>query len=163
MMRSMPPASAHLALMPVPAPPPMIGLPAATWARNRSRHCSRVNMETPGEIVVRGISWPTWMRIKQHGRHGNRQVKGISMAVLLIGTLDTKGSEYQFVRDLLTRAGVETLVLDAGVLNPPVFQADIGRDQVYAAAGTIIAEIQKSADRGKAIEAAARGAAHIAL
>ena len=33
MMRSMPPASAHLALMPVPAPPPMIGLPAATWAR----------------------------------------------------------------------------------------------------------------------------------
>ena len=85
------------------------------------------------------------------------------MAVLLIGTLDTKGSEYQFVRDLLTKAGIETLVLDTGVLNPPVFQADIARDQVYAAAGTIIAEIQKSADRGKAIEAAARGAAHIAL
>jgi len=103
------------------------------------------------------------MRIKQHGRHGNRQVKGISMAVLLIGTLDTKGSEYQFVRDLLNQAGIETLVLDAGVLNPPVFPADIGRDQVYTAAGTTIAEVQKSADRGKAIEAAARGAAHIAL
>src|SRR5262249_33376037 len=42
MIRSMPPASAHLALMPVPAPPPIIGLPAATWARRRSRHCSRV-------------------------------------------------------------------------------------------------------------------------
>jgi uncharacterized protein (UPF0261 family) len=103
------------------------------------------------------------MRIKQHGRHGNRQVKGISMAVLLIGTLDTKGSEYQFICDMLTRAGIDTLVLDAGVLNPPVFQADIGRDQVYAAAGITIAEVQKSADRGKAIEAAARGAAHIAL
>jgi uncharacterized protein (UPF0261 family) len=85
------------------------------------------------------------------------------MAVLLIGTLDTKGSEYQFVRDLLTRAGVETVVLDAGVLNPPFFEADIGRDQVYAAAGTTIAEVQKSADRGRAIEAAARGAARIAL
>ncbi|HMF18614.1 MAG TPA: Tm-1-like ATP-binding domain-containing protein, partial [Gemmataceae bacterium] len=85
------------------------------------------------------------------------------MAVLLIGTLDTKGSEYQFVRDLLNQAGIETLVLDAGVLNPPVFPADIGRDQVYTAAGTTIAEVQKSADRGKAIEAAARGAAHIAL
>jgi uncharacterized protein (UPF0261 family) len=85
------------------------------------------------------------------------------MAVLLIGTLDTKGSEYQFVRDLLTRAGVESLVLDAGVLHPPFFQADIGRDQVYAAAGTTIAEVQKSADRGRAIEAAARGAAQITL
>src|SRR5712692_5580251 len=42
MMRSMPPASAHLALMPVPAPPPMIGRPAATWARRRCRHSSRV-------------------------------------------------------------------------------------------------------------------------
>src|ERR1043165_2739554 len=40
--RSMPPFSAHLAEMPVPAPPPMIGLPAASWARNRSRICSRV-------------------------------------------------------------------------------------------------------------------------
>src|SRR5205085_759142 len=43
MIRSMPPASAHLALSPVPAPPPMIGRPAATWARRRCRHCSRLN------------------------------------------------------------------------------------------------------------------------
>src|SRR5262249_27034556 len=32
----------HLADSPVPAPPPMIGLPAATWAARRWRHCSRV-------------------------------------------------------------------------------------------------------------------------
>src|SRR5262245_35065236 len=47
MMRSMPPISAHLALMPVPAPPPMIGLPAATWARRCSRHWARVNDIAP--------------------------------------------------------------------------------------------------------------------
>src|SRR5262245_19669312 len=85
------------------------------------------------------------------------------MAVLLIGTLDTKGSEYQFVRDLLTNAGIETLVVDAGVLNTPKIPAHIGPDPVYAAAGTYLAEVQKSADRGKAIEAAARGASQIAL
>jgi uncharacterized protein (UPF0261 family) len=96
-----------------------------------------------------------------HAERG--QVKGISMAVLLIGTLDTKGSEYQFVRDLLQTAALETLVVDAGVLNPPVFQPDIGREQVYAAGGTSLAEVQKAADRGKAIEAAAKGAAKIAL
>ena len=32
----MPPASAHFALMPVPAPPPMIGLPAVTWVRSEA-------------------------------------------------------------------------------------------------------------------------------
>ena len=54
MMRSMPPASAHLALMPVPAPPPMIGLPAAIWARRRARHASRVKKLMPTESLVAG-------------------------------------------------------------------------------------------------------------
>ena len=34
------------------------------------------------------------------------------MAVLLIGTLDTKGVEFQYVRDILRAAGVDVLVLD---------------------------------------------------
>src|SRR5688572_12081832 len=51
MSRSMPPASAHLAEMPVPAPPPTIGLPAATWARSRLRISSRAKR------LMRRISW----------------------------------------------------------------------------------------------------------
>ena len=39
---SAPPASANLAEMPVPAPAPTIGWPAAVWARSRARTCSRV-------------------------------------------------------------------------------------------------------------------------
>lgn len=84
------------------------------------------------------------------------------MPVLLIGTLDTKGVEFQFVRDLLHQAGLATLVLDAAVQGPPHFPPDIPRAQVYAAAGTTLATVQKAADRGKAIEAAARGVAVIA-
>ena len=38
-MRSMPPASSHLALIPVPAPPPMIGRPSAIFRCRRSRIC----------------------------------------------------------------------------------------------------------------------------
>ncbi|MFO0841995.1 MAG: Tm-1-like ATP-binding domain-containing protein, partial [Gemmataceae bacterium] len=52
------------------------------------------------------------------------------MPVLLVGTLDTKGVEFAFVRDLLRQAGVECLVLDAGVLNPPTFAPDVPRDVV---------------------------------
>jgi uncharacterized protein (UPF0261 family) len=84
------------------------------------------------------------------------------MTVLLIGTLDTKGVEFQFVRDLLAQAGLATLVLDAGVLRPPLFAPDIPREEVYSAAGTSYDTVRQAADRGQAISAAARGAAVLA-
>ena len=84
------------------------------------------------------------------------------MSVLLIGTLDTKGVEYQYVRDLLRTAGVDVLVLDAGVLRPPVFPPDVTREEVFAAAGEDLDALRRSGDRGRAVEAAAQGAAHVA-
>src|SRR5262245_40684662 len=84
------------------------------------------------------------------------------MPVLLIGTLDTKGNEFRFVRDLLTQQAVGVLVMDAGVLQPPAFAPDVPREQVFEAAGTSLAAVVKAADRGRAVEAAARGAARIA-
>jgi len=80
------------------------------------------------------------------------------MFVLLIGTLDTKGVELAFVRDLLREAGVGTIVLDAGVMGPPPFTPDIPRERVFAAAGTSLEALQHASDRGQAIESAARGA-----
>jgi uncharacterized protein (UPF0261 family) len=84
------------------------------------------------------------------------------MAVLLIGTLDTKGTEISFVHELLRQAGVRTLVADAGVLGPPLFEPDIGRDQVFAAAGTTPEEVRKAGDRGRAVTLAAQGMAKLA-
>jgi uncharacterized protein (UPF0261 family) len=84
------------------------------------------------------------------------------MPVLLIATLDTKGVEAQFVRDLLREGGVEPLVLDAGVLGPPHFAPDVPREEVYAAAGTSFDAVRQAADRGRAIAAAAEGAAKLA-
>jgi len=85
------------------------------------------------------------------------------MPVVLIGTLDTKGAEFQFVRDLLSQAGVPTIVIDAGVLRSPVFSPDIPREQVFKAAGTNLAAIQQANDRGRAIEAAAKGTTKLLL
>jgi uncharacterized protein (UPF0261 family) len=81
------------------------------------------------------------------------------MAVIVIGTLDTKGQECQFVRDLLNQAGVPTLVLDAGVMAPPSFSPDIRREDVFAAAGSRVEVVQKDGDRGRAIALAAEGVA----
>lgn len=83
------------------------------------------------------------------------------MAVILLGTLDTKGGEYQFVRDLLYRAGVATLTIDAGVQGPPLFPPDVPRDKVFEAAGTTIAAVVPAGDRGRAVACAAEGAAKL--
>jgi uncharacterized protein (UPF0261 family) len=63
----------------------------------------------------------------------------------------------------LQSAGVDVLVADAGVLQPPTIPPDILRQQLYAGAGTSLAAVHSAGDRGQAIEAAARGAAKIAL
>jgi uncharacterized protein (UPF0261 family) len=83
------------------------------------------------------------------------------MPVVVIGTLDTKGTECGYVRDILAAAGVATLVIDAGVLQPPAIAADTSRQEIFQAAGTTLQSVQKSGDRGQAIEAAARGAARV--
>jgi uncharacterized protein (UPF0261 family) len=81
------------------------------------------------------------------------------MPIILLGTLDTKGIEFQFVRDLLHAQNLTTLVVDAGVIGPPYFTPDVPREQVFAAAGTTLDAVVKANDRGKAVELAALGAA----
>jgi uncharacterized protein (UPF0261 family) len=83
------------------------------------------------------------------------------MAVVIVGTLDTKGVEVGFVRDQLRAAGVAVLIVDAGAMGAPAISADISRDEVFAAAGTTLADVQKAGDRGKAVTLAALGAARV--
>lgn len=83
------------------------------------------------------------------------------MAVILLGTLDTKGTEFQFVRDQIQAAGLTTLVIDAAVVQPPTFPPDVSREEVFRAAGTTLADVVRVGDRGRAVEMAARGAARL--
>ncbi|HEX4253866.1 MAG TPA: Tm-1-like ATP-binding domain-containing protein [Streptosporangiaceae bacterium] len=78
--------------------------------------------------------------------------------VVLVGTLDTKGAENEFVRDQLRAAGVDVLVVDTGVLEPPGFRPDITRQEVAAAAGADFDALVAARDRGAAITAMATGA-----
>jgi len=55
--------------------------------------------------------------------------------VVLVGALDTKGQEFAFVRDLIAGEGLETLVVDFGVLGEPAFSPEISRDEVARAGG----------------------------
>ena len=81
--------------------------------------------------------------------------------VVLVGTLDTKGVEHDYLRELLREHGVDTLLVDAGVLGEPLAEPDIGRDEVARAAGADVRALAAAGDRGAAVEAMARGAAAI--
>ena len=78
--------------------------------------------------------------------------------VLLLGTFDTKGHEYAFVRDRLLDLGVAVLLVDAGINDPVDVQPDVARDAVAQAGGARIEELASAGDRGAAVEAMARGA-----
>ena len=81
--------------------------------------------------------------------------------VVLLGTLDTKGDEYDFLRRKVREEGVDVLLVDTGVLGVPLAEPDISRQEVAAAAGASAEDLAVSGDRGAAVEAMARGAAEI--
>ena len=78
--------------------------------------------------------------------------------VVLVGTLDTKGHEYAFLRERIRGAGAEVLLVDAGVLGEPQVQADFTREEVAEAVGADHAELVRAADRGQAVDVMGRGA-----
>lgn len=83
--------------------------------------------------------------------------------VVLVGTLDTKGVEYGWLRERLRACGVEVLVVDAGVVGEPRIPADVPRAEVARAAGADLAELRADADRGAAVTVMAHGAAETVL
>jgi uncharacterized protein (UPF0261 family) len=78
--------------------------------------------------------------------------------IALVGTLDTKGAEYAFVRECIRRRGHRTLLVDTGVLGPPAIEPDVTRYEVAKAAGENLESIVKDRDRGRAVAVMARGA-----
>lgn len=85
----------------------------------------------------------------------------VTPTVVLLGTLDTKGIEYGYIRERLHENGVNVILMDAGVLGEPAVQPDITKEEVAKAAGYDLHELLEAKDRGAAIKAMAAGAASI--
>ncbi len=83
--------------------------------------------------------------------------------VVLLGTLDTKGQEYAFLRERVEAHGVDVLVVDAGVNEPVGIQPDVSRDEVASAVGASPAELAAVGDRGAAVTAMGAGAEAVVL
>ena len=82
--------------------------------------------------------------------------------ILLIGTLDTKGQEYAFVRDRIRDAGHDVLVMDIGITSDPdpapSMTAEVSAVDVARAGGGDLAAMRARADRGSAVDIMQQGA-----
>lgn len=76
--------------------------------------------------------------------------------VLLIGTLDTKGQEYAFVKSLIEARGHRVIVMDAGIFEATV-PADISAHEVARAAAEELINLREKQDRGHAMSVMKRG------
>jgi len=81
--------------------------------------------------------------------------------VAILGSLDTKGVEIDYLRQAVRAQGGEPLVIDTGVLGEPAVAADVTRHEVAAAAGSSIVELVCQGDKNLALLTMARGAGAI--
>jgi len=85
----------------------------------------------------------------------------MSRKIVIIGTLDTKGSEHWFLKEKIEETGLETIVIDTGIMDPPRFNPDIPREEVCQAAGFSRKELLEKKDRAFALEVMAKGVSRV--
>ena len=77
--------------------------------------------------------------------------------VVLIGTLDTKGQEYKFVQERFQKAGLKTILINAGIIGKPTITFDISNEEVAQKGGSDLASLKTKNDRGFAVGVMTQG------
>ena len=81
--------------------------------------------------------------------------------ILLIATLDTKGQEALFVKNLIEEKGVRTLLMDVGVTGKSPLRPDFSSPEVAGAASRTLQELLSFGDEARAMGEMAKGAERI--
>lgn len=77
--------------------------------------------------------------------------------IAIIGTFDTKGKEYIYIKELIESLGLATYTVHTGVFEP-MFTPNISNDEIAKSAGWDIKVIANKKDRGLATEVLSKGA-----
>jgi len=84
--------------------------------------------------------------------------------VVILGSMDTKGEEYNFIKKHIEKTGLKTLLIDVGVMGRPLIKPDISNNEVAAAAGENLLELKAgNPTREKISPIMAEGAKNIVL
>ena len=82
--------------------------------------------------------------------------------ILCIATLDTKGAEAQYVRELIEKRGHTALLMDVSCLEGATLTPDITAGEVAQAAGSTIQAVSRLKEAGPAAQVMTAGAVKIA-
>jgi uncharacterized protein (UPF0261 family) len=85
----------------------------------------------------------------------------MSSTVVLLGTLDTKGVEYEYFRRSVLASGAEVILVDVGIGEPNGATPDIDQHESAREGGSSIDELRAAGDRAGALHVMAAGAARI--
>jgi len=83
----------------------------------------------------------------------------MTKTVVIAGSLDTKGEEFAFVKELIEKQGLQTLVVDFGVMGEPYFKPDIARDEVARAGGGDLGYLASGEHKDEAMQVMSTGLA----
>ena len=83
----------------------------------------------------------------------------MAKTVCIVGTMDTKGVEFAFIKSQIEAAGVSTCVINTGILGEPQLTPDISADEVAQAGGASLQALRDEGDRGNSVAVMAQGAA----
>ncbi len=81
--------------------------------------------------------------------------------IVIVGAFDTKGMEFQFVRNLIRESGMDTILVDFGVMSDSSFKPDVTADEVARAGGSTLAELRAKADKTLAMRTMSVGLAKV--
>ena len=81
--------------------------------------------------------------------------------IVVLATMDTKGREAQFLREVIEKQGDIALVVDTGVVGEPAAKADVTRAEVAEAGGTPLTRLVSDPSREVAAPVMAEGATKI--
>ena len=81
-----------------------------------------------------------------------------SRVALLIATMDTKGQEALFISESLKNERIPVQIMDAGIKGKSPAPVDITREEVAAAAGSALKEVQEIGHEGKSLGVMIEGA-----
>lgn len=68
----------------------------------------------------------------------------MTKAILIVSSLDTKGQEVKFLKELIEQQGYETMLLDLSMRGKPALPADITCEEVAKAGGASINEVRST-------------------
>ena len=82
----------------------------------------------------------------------------MAKVIVLMATLDTKGREIAYMREIVERRGHSAVVIDTGLMGEPATPADYSNSDVALAGGSSLSVLRDRANREESAPALAAGA-----